>query len=160
MESGNSRATAKSSAIWIATSPHHSTLSTGAEKDLSPSPKANFPLDSVHQDSLFVLPSPSPISVVQTTAWDVLLSGGGLCVLRRCLLLGEADDPGDLLPSCAAHRALQFSQATLLAFPWEQDGVPAQERASSKPGKALPTSGKSSFSGAGTVACWKYADRS
>lgn len=103
----------------------------------------------------------------RTATGDVLLGGGGLRVLRRRLLLGEADDPGDLLPRCPAHRALQVSQATLFAFPWKEDRVAVCPQHVSQhppsPGEdalqlwctqpAPPAGGQPAWLGAGAVPC-------
>lgn len=53
-----------------------------------------------------------------TTAWNLVLTGKCLQVLRQRLLLGEADDASDLAAGSSAHGALKLSQAVLLPFTW------------------------------------------
>lgn len=53
-----------------------------------------------------------------TTAWNPVLTGECLQILRQCLLLGETDDARDLAAGSPAHGALQLSQAVLLPFAW------------------------------------------
>lgn len=53
-----------------------------------------------------------------TTTWNLLLCGERLQVLSQRLLLGKADDAGNLAASSPAHGALQLSQAALLPFAW------------------------------------------
>lgn len=52
------------------------------------------------------------------TAWNLVLTGKCLQVLRQRLLLGETDDACDLAAGGSAHGALKLSQAVLLPFAW------------------------------------------
>lgn len=61
--------------------------------------------------SLPFSPGPAP-----TTAWNLLLCRVRLWVISQGLLLGEADDAGDLAARCSAHRAFQLCKAALLPF--------------------------------------------